>query len=111
MRNGYLLCIALIVGDLSMFWLLKALGVFQVGTIPPNWVKVSFIAPIDIAAIVGIGSVLYGAFQGMTYDFTGSAEVKFSEDPFRFLFCVIFQLAIFIVGCFILTSTMLGHNG
>lgn len=102
---------ALIVGDLSIFGLLKAFGVFQVGTIPPNWVKVSFIAPLDIAAIVGIGSTLYGAFRGMTYDFTGSAEVKFSEEPFRFLFCVIFLLAIFIVGCFILTGIMLERNG
>jgi hypothetical protein len=96
---------------LSIFWLLKAFGVFQVGTIPPNWVKVSFIAPLDIAAVVGIGSTLYGSFRGMTYDFTGGAEVRFSEEPFRFLFCVIFQLVAFVIGCFILTSIMLGYDG
>lgn len=47
----------------------------------------------------------------MTYDFTGGAEVKFSDETFRFLFCVKFQLVAFAMGCFILTGIMLGYNG
>lgn len=110
MRNGYLLCVALIFGDLSIFGLLKVFGVLRVGAILPNWVKVSFIAPIDVAVIAAIGLTLYGAFRGTTYDFNGGAKVK-SDEPFRFLFCVIFKLVAFAIACFILTSIVPGHNG
>lgn len=110
MRNGYLLCVALIFGDLSIFGLLKVFGVLRVGTVSPSWVKISFIAPIDVAAIAAIGLTLYGAFRGTTYDFTGGAEVKFSDEPFRFLFCVIFQLVAFAIACYILTGIMFGYG-
>jgi len=110
MRKWYLLPIALIFGDLAIFMVLRQLGVLRLGHIPPNWVKVAFFAPLGVASLVAVCIVLCGAKAGVTYDFTGGAKVKFSNEPLRFVICFTFQLVAFMVAFVIFTSIMFGYG-
>lgn len=110
MRNGYLLCAALIVGDLLVFLLLKTFGVLRVGTLPPNWVKIAFLLPLDIAWAVGILATIRGATQGVTYSSLGGSEIKYSNEPFRFIFNITAHLLVFGLGVVSFTWLMFSRG-
>lgn len=110
MRNGYLLCAALIVVDLLVFFMLKTFGVLRADTLPPNWVKIAFLLPLDIAWMVGILATMRGAAQGVTYTSLGGSEIKYSNEPFRFIFNVIAHLLVFGMGVVAFTWLMFSRG-
>jgi hypothetical protein len=111
MRDGYLLCVALLFGDGLVFWLCKQFGAFQAGHIPPNWVKVVFTLPVFAASVIAVSLLICGAKAGIVYDFNGGRKLKFSENPFYS--SIVFAISLF--GCTLMLFAsaffMFSNNG
>lgn len=108
MRDGYGLCAALMFGDLFVFWLLKQFGVFKIGEVPPNWVRVIFLVLLYASGIIGMSLLLYGAKVGITYD--RGRKIKFSENPFYFWVVFIMSVSAFVLLLYGLTIVLLGRG-
>ena len=110
MRNWALVCVAIMTGDLVIFWLLKQLGVFSIGEIPPTWVKVAFLVPLYASAVIFMSILLFGAKIGIVYDSMGGRKILFKENPFYFLVVFVINLSACILMFVGLTIVLL-NNG
>lgn len=107
MRNIYLFCAALISLDVLVFWLLKQIGVLSNSKMLPTWVKIAFLAPIDMAILICLIMTIHCVKVGVIYSSMGGSEILFSEEPLRFIFNVITQILSFSVILIFMTAIVI----
>lgn len=107
MRNVYLFCAALISLDVLVFWLLKQIGVLSNSKMLPGWVKIVFLAPIDMAILICLIMTIHCVKVGVIYSSMGGSEILFSEEPLRFIFNVITQILTFSVILIFMTAIVI----